>query len=92
MADESPPPERAEEPPPRTPAGWALMAAGVILILWATLGLASAGYGSRPTRSFAERRSYNRVKTDVRHAFPFAVLRGLGGLVLLTAGARLRRR
>ena len=82
-----------EEPTPgRTPAGWAVTGLGVLMILWAALGLASAGYGTSPAREFGARRSYNMVKRDVHRAFPFALLRGLGGVVLISVGARMRQR
>ena len=54
--------------------------------------LAAAGYGSAPVRSFAERRSYDMVKTNVREVFPRALLQGGAGLVLALLGSRLRRR
>ncbi|MFT5048671.1 MAG: hypothetical protein ACI8QZ_000058 [Chlamydiales bacterium] len=77
---------------PRSRLGWSMMAFGGVLLLWAVLGLASAGYGSRPTRDFAARRSYNMVKRDVHTAFPTALMRAAAGLSLLALGARTRRR
>ena len=74
----------------RIPIGAILQGAGLVMIVWAALGLSAAGYGNRPTRIFAERRSYNMVKVDVHDALPTAALRGVLGLLLLGLGARLR--
>jgi len=65
-----------------------LLALGIVAIALSALTLASAGYGSRPTRSFAQRRSYNMVKTEVHRALPRALLIGLAGLWLAMAGQR----
>lgn len=71
--------------------GWCLVGAGLVLIVWTALLLASAGYGSTPVHRFAERRSYNMVKTGVRAAFPRALAQGAAGLALLLVGGRLLR-
>ena len=82
----------APESAPLRPLGWVLVAAGLALVVWTALLLAAAGYGSAPVRSFAERRSYDMVKTNVREVFPRALLQGGAGLVLALLGSRLRRR
>ncbi len=40
---------------------------------------------------FEERRTYNQVKRDMHEAFPVAVTLGLGGLLVIILGSRLRR-
>ena len=65
---------------------------GLALIVAATLWLAIVGYGGHVRRQFAERRSYDMVKTSVHQALPGVLLTGLGGLGLILLGARLRRR
>lgn len=90
----SPQSERSPRDEPQTPIstpGRALIVLGLLAILTATLTLASAGYGTQPKRDFAQRRSYNMVKVDVRRAFPFVLVLGLTGLGLVLAGGRMRR-
>ncbi len=77
--------------PPRRALATALMVLGAVLVLWSVLALSSAGFGTRPTASFAQRRGYDQVKRDVHAAFPLALLRALAGLALIAGGARLRR-
>lgn len=69
----------------------ALMVLGAVLVLWSVLALSSAGFGSRPTASFAQRRGYDQVKREVHAAFPMALVRALAGLALIAGGNRLRR-
>ena len=78
-------------PPPRRVLATALIVLGAGLVLWSVLAVSSAGFGSRPTPSFAQRRGYDQVKRDVHAVFPMALLRALAGLALITGGARLRR-
>lgn len=65
---------------------------GLVLIVGATLWLANVGYGGHVRRQFAQRRSYDMVKTSVHEVLPRVLLVGLGGLGLILLGARLRRR
>jgi hypothetical protein len=69
--------------------GLVLVAVGLAGLLWGVLQITSAGFGTQPTASFAERRGYDQVKRDVHEVFPFALLRSLAGLVLLLGGLRL---
>ena len=86
---ESTPPE---DPPTRDPRpGWFVTAFGIALIIWATLSIAGAGYGSRPKLNFAERRSYDMVKRDVHRAFPLSMLKAATGLALIFVGAKMRK-
>jgi len=71
--------------------GWALGACGVLLIVVAALMLASAGYGTRVRREFADRRSYDMVKPAVHRALPRVALTAALGVGLSIAGSRLRR-
>lgn len=70
--------------------GWIVTGLGMLVLLWAVLHLSAAGYGSRPRDSFANRRPYNQVKSEVHEAFPGAILRALAAGLLLWFGARLR--
>ena len=71
-------------------ARW-MIGAGVILIVCATLNLSRAGYGMRPRRDFAQRKSYDMVKPDVHRALPLTIVLGMGGLILILAAGRVRR-
>lgn len=69
--------------------GATLIGLGAVLLLWSVLSVSSAGFGTRPTASFAQRRAYDQVKRDVHEVFPFALVRALCGLALLAGGVRL---
>ena len=49
------------------------------------------GPGTGP-KTFAERRSYNQVKTDLHRALPLAATISLSGLLITMAGSHLRKR
>ena len=72
--------------------GAVLVGLGCVFCLIAVITLANAGYGSRPTREFRERRSYNMVKTDVYRAFPRFVLQAGTGLLVGWFGLRMRKK
>jgi len=82
----------ATAPAPRRRLGYALVAAGLLVIVVAVLFVLETanGPGAGP-RSFAERRGYDQVKVDVHRVFPLALLVGLGGLALALYGGRLLR-
>lgn len=65
---------------------------GVVLIVAATLWLANVGYGSHVRREFAQRRSYDMVKTSVHEVLPRVLLTGLAGLGLILLGGKMRQR
>jgi hypothetical protein len=65
---------------------------GLVLIVAATLWVANVGYGGHVRRKFAQRRSYNMVKTSVHEVLPRVLLTGLAGLGLILLGARMRQR
>lgn len=69
--------------------GALLMALGAMALLWSVLQLSSAGFGTRPTASFAQRRGYDQVKREVHEVFPEALLRALVGLALAGGGRLL---
>jgi hypothetical protein len=73
----------------RRGVGVALMLVGAVALLWSVLQLSSAGFGTSPTPSFAQRRSYDRIKSEVHQVFPEALVRALLGFALLVAGNRL---
>jgi len=95
----SAPPSPAPTPAP-TPAqnfrlrrrGSLSIGIGLALIVAATLWVANAGYGSQVRRRFANRRSYDMVKTSVHEVLPRVLLTGLAGLGLILLGARMRQR
>jgi hypothetical protein len=72
--------------------GWVLTGIGALLVLLGVFELTSAGYGTRVRHNFAERRSYDMVKTDVHAALPWAATKALVGLGVVLLGARLRSR
>ena len=76
----------------RDRVGLALIALGLIGILWGVLHVLEAanGPGWGPT-SFEDRRGYDQVKVDVHAALPGGLVRSFAGLGLLLLGARLRR-
>ena len=80
---------RPASDPRRTRWGWVLSALGLCLVLAGVLHLTSSAIGGR-VGSFAERRTYNQVKTAAQHAWPSAMLIALSGLGLMIAGSRLR--
>lgn len=69
--------------------GWVLVVVGAIALLWSVLQLSSAGFGTSPVGSFAQRRSYDRVKREVHEVFPEALMRALLGLSLVAGGRYL---
>jgi hypothetical protein len=85
---------RREDPPDRARdrAGWALIALGLVGILWGVLYMDARALGGAPEqRDFAHRRSYDTVKQAAHSAFPGFLLRAGSGFVLLLVGAQLRR-
>ena len=83
----------ADETAPSTArrrAGFALIAVGIVCILWGVFHVLNAT--SHAGRSFAQRRGYNEVKVTVHEQFPGGLLRALGGLTLAVLGNRLLRR
>lgn len=78
--------------PARLRRSWVLSGVGLATIVFATLWLANAGYGTEVRREFGQRRSYDMVKPAVQRAMPGVIVTGLGGLVLMIAGARMRSR
>ena len=78
---------------PRRRLGIALVVLGLLTIVGAVIAVLEVanGPGTGP-KTFAERRGYDQVKTDVQRSFPLGFLVGLGGLGLSMAGARLARR
>lgn len=80
-------PRRAD---PRRRAGVALIAVGLVCILWGVFHVLNAT--SQTGRTFAERRGYNEVKATIHERFPGALLRALAGLALAVTGNRLLRR
>ena len=69
-----------------------LLALGILGILWGVFHVLGHAYGADgPARVFAQRESYNEVKTNVHGVFLGGLLRSLAGLVVAWTGARLRR-
>lgn len=91
MQDDGPSPRPARSERAAWHGRW-VIGLGVALIALAALHLAAAGYGTRPRRDFAERRSYDMVKPAVHRALPRSALLGTAGLAFVLAGGRLRRR
>lgn len=92
-------PERASGRDPKSSAGrrldragWLTVGLGIALILWGVLFMDSRALGTRTRHEFAERRSYDQVKSAAHAAFPGFVLRAGSGLLLVLAGSELRRR
>jgi hypothetical protein len=81
--------ERPALDPRRVRWGWVLSALGLLLMLAGVLYLTSSAIGGR-VGSFADRRTYNQVKTAAQHAWPASMLIALSGLGLMIAGSRLR--
>lgn len=78
--------------PARVRRGWILSGVGLATIVFATLWLANAGYGTKVRREFSQRRSYDMVKPSVQSAMPGVIVTGLSGLGLMIVGARMRSR
>lgn len=102
MSPSAPPaPPPSPDLPPDLPPGQSLrlrrrgslsIGAGLVLIVAATLWVSNAGYGNHVRREFAQRRSYDMVKTSVHEVLPRVLLTGLAGLGLILLGARMRER
>lgn len=88
--NEPPPDEEADRA--RRRRSWILSGVGLATIVFATLWLANAGYGTHVRREFGQRRSYDMVKPAVQRAMPGVILTGLSGLALMVVGARMRSR
>jgi len=71
--------------------GMALLAGGIVLVVWGVLHVSSAGYGDSPFER-ERRTSYNEVKRATHGALPGGLLRALpGGLLLVLAQRRFER-
>ena len=81
------------DPSRRRPLGIALIVLGLAIIVAAVLWVLEVanGPGSGP-KTFAERRSYDQVKTAVQQTFPLGFLVGLVGLGMAMLGSRIARR
>jgi len=87
-----PDPPPADARPPATPRqrlGLALMALGLLGILWGVFHVLDA-IGPYEQKDFAHRKTDYEVRSTVHETFPGGFLRAMGGLVLLVVGARLR--
>lgn len=87
--------ERWEPPPPagdprKRRLGTLLVVLGLAGILWGVAHVLAA-VGGPEQRDFAHRQTYDEVKPLLHGAAFGGLVRGLAGLVLAIAGARLRR-
>lgn len=83
-------PQRPAGDPLRRRLGTALVVLGLAGILWGVAHVLGA-VGGPEQRDFAHRQTYDEVKPKVQGAMLGGLLRGLAGVGLAIAGARLRR-
>ncbi len=73
--------------------GTALFVLGLALIVWGVFHVLGSIQGDEPwPTEFAERKSYNQVKTAVQGSFFGGFVRGFLGLGLCAVGLRMRER
>lgn len=74
----------------RVRAGWIVTAIGGAVMLWGVLYMTSHAIGGH-VDDFAHRRTYNETKLAAHMAYPGFLWRAACGMLLVWAGARLRK-